>query len=80
MKLYKVFKAGACEMDVWVIYDADSNTVEEILSVSITWAGLTVDASDLMVMLFDSRLNDLINETDWREVAYDEVINEVFEN
>lgn len=78
MRINKVFKAGECEMDVWVEYNGGMNTVDRILSVSFTWCGLTVDASDVMMQYFEPCLNKLIDETDWREVAFDEVINEVF--
>jgi hypothetical protein len=78
MQINKVFKSGECEMDVWVEYNAGTNTVDSILSVGFTWCGLTVDASDMMMKYFEPCLNKLIDETDWREVACDEVINEVF--
>jgi len=67
-------------MEVWVDYNTETNAVDEILSVSITWCGKTVDTSDLMMKYFEPCLNNLIDETDWREAACDEVINEVFQN
>lgn len=78
MKLNNVYKAEGCEMEVWVEYDLQTNIVTETLSVSITWCGETVDASAIMIKYFEPCLNRLIEETDWREQAYDEVINDVF--
>ncbi len=68
MKLNNTFKVNGQEMDVWVDYDPATNTVDEILNISFTGAGQTIDVSEIMIQFFETRINQLIDDIDWWDV------------
>ncbi len=73
MRINKVFKAGECEMDVWVEYNTETNIVEEILRVYMSVGDNTIDTAEMLQALFSPCLERLIRETDWREECYQQL-------
>lgn len=78
MKLSQTFKINGQEMEVFVDYEDSTNTVEKILSISMTSCGDTVDVSELMIRYFETDLNKIIDSIDWRDVWIENVVENAF--
>jgi hypothetical protein len=79
--LSKTFEIeGIPAVELSVKYEHSSNTVSGIDKVLFISKGLTIDAGDILFNFFEKGLNELIDQTDWRLIFRDSLIEKGIES
>jgi hypothetical protein len=55
-------------LHLFVTYDVGTNTVDEIKSIFLLTYGKSIPVGDLLMKFFEKAINQIIDETDWREI------------
>lgn len=69
--LNKSWEHNNQKLEIFVVYSPSTNTVTEINSIWLHTMGLGFEAGDILFKLFESEINKMIDETDWRYVYRD---------
>lgn len=77
--LSKSFVKGLQAFELFVKYDPKTNEVTEVKSIFLKSHGMQLPVGNLLMAFLEDGINQLIDETDWREV-YRENDSELFDN
>jgi hypothetical protein len=68
MLLTRTISHNGQSIEISVYYTPLTNTVTEIKSIWILSYGKRLPASEILMHLFEPQINDIIDNTDWREI------------
>ena len=64
---------------LFVEYDPNTNTVPCIKKIHLLIKYLEIDAGDILMELFEDKINKIIDETDWREIYRSQINTDTFD-